>query len=391
MTLLVIRVFDEHYRFFDMVIYHDAIRWWTHGGDLYDYAAPVRGHLGFTYPPFAALVLMPVASTSAATAGWLNAAGSIVALAVVLAVLIAPIAEAHGRSRRSVLAVALPLALCTEPVRQTLGLGQVNLWLFALVVLDLIVVRRHASRWTGVGVGVATAVKLTPGLFIVYLLVTRQWRAARTACLTVAALTVGAFLAAPAESVRYFGDLMWRPDRVGAPDALTNQALTGLFARLDAPAGWWTIAGLLVLAIGLHRARRANAGGDEVTALTLTGLTANLISPMSWTHHLVFLPVAVLLLADRGLRRRDPLPALAALAGYALSVASPIWLAPGNALLENAYTLMLIALVVALPATGDDPPLPVGSAHRSRVRVVSSASSTVRALDRSSPAAPRGR
>ena len=356
---LAVRAFDAHYRFFDMVIYHDAIRWWTNGGELYDYAAPVHGELGFTYPPFAAFVLMPVARVPAATAGWLNAVGSVLALTVVLAVLAAPIAARLGRPLRHVLAAAVPLALCTEPVRQTLGFGQVNLWLFALVLLDLLVLGRRGSRWAGAGVGIATAIKLTPGLFIVYLLVSGQWRAARTAAGSTAALTAGAFLLAPAESLRYFGDLLWQTDRVGTAAALTNQSLTGLLARAagtaSAPAGWWLAGCALVLGLGLHRARQAHAAGDEVTALTLTALTANLVSPMSWTHHLVFLPVAVLVLADIAARRRDPLPAVLAGSVYALSVVSPIWLAPGGGsgvralILENTFALMLLVLVALMP------------------------------------------
>jgi hypothetical protein len=370
-----VRVFDAHYRFFDMVIYHDALRWWSNGGELYDYVAPVRGELGFTYPPFAAFVLRPVAGVPAVTAGWLNAAGSLLALAVVLAVLAAPIAARHGRPLRLVLAAAVPLALCTEPVRQTLGFGQVNLWLFALVVLDLVVLGGSGSRWAGVGVGIATAIKLTPGLFIGYLLVTGQWRAARTATVTTAALTGGAFLLAPAESLRYFGDLLWQTERVGTAAALTNQSLAGLLARVagtpSAPAGWWLALCVLVLVVGLRRARAADAAGDRVTALTLTGLTANLVSPMSWTHHLVFLPVAVLILADVAARRRDPLPAVAAGGGYVLSVLSPIWLVPPGAdglralILQNTFTLMLLALVVLLPwRTAEVPALPELSAAR---------------------------
>jgi alpha-1,2-mannosyltransferase len=356
---LVVRAFDAHYRFFDMVIYHDAIRWWSNGGELYDYAAPVRGELGFTYPPFAAFVLQPVAHVPAETAGWLNAAGSVLALTVVLAVLAAPVAARLGRPLRHVLAAAVPLALCTEPVRQTLGFGQVNLWLFALVLLDLLVLGRTGSRWAGAGVGLATAIKLTPGLFIVYLMVTGQWRAARTATVTTAALTAGAFLLAPAESLRYFGDLLWQTDRVGTAAALTNQSLTGLLARVagtaSAPAGWWLAGCALILVLGLHRARLAHAAGDELTALTLTGLTANLVSPMSWTHHLVFLPVAALILADLAARHRDPLPAVAAATVYVLSVVSPIWLDHGGTggvralLLQNTFALMLLALVALLP------------------------------------------
>ncbi len=337
-----------HYRFFDMVIYHDAIRWWLSGGELYGYAAPVQGQLGFTYPPFAAFVLMPVAFVPAATAGWLIAGAGVLALTVVLAVLVTPIAARHGRSPAAVLAIALPLALVTEPVRQTLGFGQVNLILFALVALDLTVLR--GGRWAGVGVGIATAVKLTPGLFIVYLLVTGQWRTARTATATVAALTGCGFVLAPGESARYFGELLWRTGRVGAVDAVTNQSLAGALARLGA-GGWWLVLTLIVLVVGLHRARLAHRDGDEVTALTLTGLTANLISPVSWTHHLVFLPVAVLLLADLALRHGRLRHAAAALGVYAVCVVSPIWLGSGHPLPGNAFTLVLLALVVALPVT----------------------------------------
>jgi hypothetical protein len=363
---LAILIFDAHYRFFDMVIYHDAIRWWISGGNLYDYVAPVRGRLGFTYPPFAALVLLPVTALPAAVAGWLNVVASTVALAVVLAVAVAPIAARRGWTGRSVLAVALPLALLTEPVRQTLGLGQVNLMLMVLVVVDLAVLR--GSAWTGVGVGIATAVKLTPGLLLVYLLVTRQWRALWTATFTVVALTACGFLIAPAESMRYFGHLIWQTGRIGATDAVANQSLAGLFARVagtaTAPTGWWLGASLLMLVAGLRRARAAHLDGDEMAALTLVGLTANLISPMSWTHHLVFLPIAVLVLTDVALRNGDPLAGAAALAGYALSVVSPIWLTPDRLtgvpalILENTFTLILIALVLAMPRRRSGPGAP---------------------------------
>ena len=351
LVCVAVAVFTAHYRFFDMAIYHDAISWWVDGGRLYDYGQP----LGFTYPPFAAFALLPVAGMATATAGWLNVLVSVAALTAVLAVVTQPIAARLGRPPAVVLAGVVPAALCTEPVRQTLGLGQINLVLFALIGLDLLVLGRRGSKWTGVGVGVATALKLTPGLFIVYLLVTRQWRAARTAGVTVAGLTGLGFLLAPAESMRYFGDLMWQTGRVGAATATANQALTGLLARIGAPGFWWLLLCALVTVAGLHRARQAHAYGNEVAALTLTGLTANLISPMSWTHHLIFLPVTILLLADTALRDRDPLTAAAATLVWLLSVISPIWLTPPavtgtlGLLGHDTFTLLLIALVLTLP------------------------------------------
>ena len=48
-----------------------------------------------------------------------------------------------------------------------------------------------SGAWAGVGIGLATSVKLTPALFILYLLVTRQWRAAMTAIGTTIGVTAG--------------------------------------------------------------------------------------------------------------------------------------------------------------------------------------------------------
>ena len=64
---------------------------------------------------------------------------------------------------------AFAAAVVTIPVWLTLRQGQVNVVLWFLVVADVALVGRR-SRWSGVGIGIATAVKLVPGLFIVWLL-----------------------------------------------------------------------------------------------------------------------------------------------------------------------------------------------------------------------------
>lgn len=344
--------FDRHYRFFDMAIYQGAVRWWLAGGDLYGYHAPVRGALGFTYPPFAALVLTPTALVPLQVAGWVITVLSLLALAGTLGLLV----------RGKLLIVGVVAALATEPIRQTLGLGQVNLLLFALVVVDLLLLGRAGSRWTGVGIGIATAIKLTPGLFIVYLLATRRWRAAGVAAGTSALLTVAAALVAPRETMQYFGFLMWETARVGAADAVANQSLAGLLARVSAdhlvPRTGWLLLCLAAVVAGLHRAARAHAAGDEVTALALTGLTANLITPVAWTHHLVFLPVALIALARSPLRHHR----IGAAACFALAVLSPIWWvdpAAGGvvaALAADTFVLMMLALVFRLPVRSADVP-----------------------------------
>ncbi len=402
---LAVRAFGRPYNFFDLRIYHGAVVWWAGGGDLYNYIAPDIT-LGFTYPPFAAIAMVPMAALSVTAAGYLNLVVSLAVLAVVLTVLLVPLAERYGWSAWFAVALAVPLAAATEPIRETLGYGQVNVLLFGLIVADLVALRRryragvgHTLRpagllrrlwadgaWAGVGIGLATAVKLTPALFICYLLVTRQWRAALTAAATAVAVTVGAFLVASHESSTYFTNVLWQTERVGVADMTPNQSLAGVLARLyDSPVTpglLWLAFAMLMLAVGLSRAANAHAEGDELTAFTLVGLTANVISPISWTHHLVFVVPAIIVLADNALRRRNAsrvlrgFPALAGLrhgaAGvgvYLLFVISPIWpyehklpaashYADGlfGALAENSLALAIIALVAVLPwRPGADP------------------------------------
>ncbi|MFB9234593.1 glycosyltransferase 87 family protein [Plantactinospora siamensis] len=416
LSWLAIGAFGRPYNFFDLKIYHGAVAWWAAGNDLYGFVAP-RTTLGFTYPPFAALTMLPMAPLRVGMAGLINVLASLGTLAVVLTALLKPIAERMRWPLWFGVALAVPLAAAIEPVRETLGYGQVNLLLFGLVMADLIALRWRARRvlrgpvtggllrrcwlggaWAGVGIGLATAIKLTPALFIVHLLLTRQWRAAFTAMATAAGVTLATFAVAGRASTTYFTEVLWDTGRVGEPDATPNQSLAGMLARLydsmETPGLIYLAFAVLLLAVGLSRAASAHADGDELTAFTIIGLTANVISPISWTHHLVFVVPAVIILADaasrrraasRGLRRTTAAPtglngigglrspiwyptltgarhAAAAVALYALFLISPIWpyehQLPAvshyqdglfGALMENSLAIALIVLVAALP------------------------------------------
>ncbi|BFU45224.1 hypothetical protein KRMM14A1004_34610 [Krasilnikovia sp. MM14-A1004] len=395
LAVIAAAAFVQHYTFVDTRIYYGAVRSWIGGNPLYAYAAPGTG-LGFTYPPFAALIMAPFAWIPDGVMGWGSLLVSVAALTFVLAIVLRPVADRHGWSRGRTLAIALPVAVLSEPVRQTLGMGQVDLVLFALIAADLLALRRsaraeraaadpvpagnavvrrwRAGTWAGVGIGLAAAFKLTPALFIVYLLVTGQRRAARTAIVTAAAATLVTAVLVPRTTVQYFGAALWQTDRVGRTDVSENQSLAGLLARLTdtphAPAAAWALVALAALVLGLARARQAHLNGDELAAFTLVGLTAGLVSPVSWTHHLMFLLPALVILADTAWHRRlagEPtrIPELRLVAAgvvLLLTIASPFWFvlhrlpltshyADGwlGVVAENAITLLLVALVAALP------------------------------------------
>jgi len=358
-------------------------------------------------------------------AAWINVGASLLALALVLAALIKPIADRCGwRTWWLPVAVAVPAAAALEPMRESLGYGRVNILLFGLIMADLVALRwftrRRSGRpkwterygvmgpmadrflaggWAGVGIGLATAIKLTPALFIVYFLISRQWRPARTAIGTTLAVTLIGFVFARKESVDYFTSVVFQTNRVGQADMTPNQSLAGLLARLydvfSAPTLLWVTFTLVLLVVGLSRAAHAHGEGDELTAFTLIGLTANVISPISWSHHLVFVIPAIIVLLDAAVRRRaasrglsrrqngfsptglvatrlrEPIwfPAMvgfrhaaAGIALYVLFLVSPIWpyehqlpsvshYADGlvGVLAENSFAIALIVLVAALP------------------------------------------
>jgi alpha-1,2-mannosyltransferase len=450
---VAIKLFGRRYIFFDMAIYHGAVEWWLAGGDLYEYISPSL--LGFTYPPFAAVAMLPMAAVPPMMAGWINVIASVAVLGAVLAVLMRPLSERFGWPRWPTVGVALALAIATEPVRETLGFGQVNLLLFGLVMADLLALRWaaraaearrrgprgaatrpaggglygetlrrlwYSGSWAGVGIGLATAVKLTPGLFILYLLISRQRRPALVASATAAGASLLTWLVAPTESGTYFGRVLWQTDRVGAADFTPNQSLAGLLARLydsvETPGLLWMSFAALCCAVGLSRAVSAHKDGDELASFTLVGLTATVISPISWSHHLVFVIPALVILGDAALRRRvasrgvGPGSALAGLPHAAVAVAiyivfviSPIWWyyhrlplishyahgVPG-VLAENSLALGVIVLVAMMPWRPGAAPAPSymtgWQAWMTRRPALGSSGSTVAARSRtSSPAA----
>jgi len=198
--------------------------------------------------------------------------------------------------RRNVVLAAVACAAIGvrfEPVASTFDLGQVNLVLMAMVLIDLL--GSPPRRFRGVLIGIATGIKLTPGIFILYLLVTRRYREAAVATAAMTATVVAGALAMPAASVNYFTGYMFDPGRAGHGELASNQSLRGVIARL---AGSSTP--LLLIAIpaacvlGLLAARRAYERGYTFESILLAATTGLLVSPISWTTHWVWaLPIGV--------------------------------------------------------------------------------------------------
>jgi alpha-1,2-mannosyltransferase len=284
---------------------------------------------------------------------------TIVAVVLTTYWLLAPVARQKGWDLPFVMVLALAVISTLEPIRENYTFGQINMVLVLLILADLLVLLPKGSRWAGVLIGLAAAIKLTPAIFIVYLLISRRYRAALTAIVSAAAASLLAFAIMPKGSVRFWTDALWQGEGIGNAGYTFNQSFYGMLARLSAPHDpsrpVWAILVLLALGFGLWRARRAALAGDEVVGMTLTGIVGCLISPITWVHHIYWFVPAIIVLAAA---RRHAW--LAAVIAVTVGLGMVSWFEQGlpvdpwghgvpGFIIKNWYLLLLVALLFALP------------------------------------------
>jgi alpha-1,2-mannosyltransferase len=327
-------------RFGDLAVYVGSAGVVGAGGDLYGYRT--EAGLPFTYPPFAALLAEPLARVPL----------PLVQIGWTVATLAAAVAVAAVAMRPVVLRLGLPLTsallLVSTPVRSHVRFGQVGLFLVLLVAADLL--RRRTHR--GWGVGIATAVKLTPGIYVCWLLVTGHRSRLRATVAWAAGTTlVGIVLLWPS-SPTWLSAALWDSSRFGRNDIPGNQSVRGMLLRAfedDATAArlWLALAAVLVV-VGIAGARRLELSGNRLGAVGTLAAASVAASPISWQHHLVWLvlPLAALVAAERG--RLAAVWALLLIAPVT-TLATLIDVPLVRALLVNTCGLTAVAAAVLLP------------------------------------------
>jgi len=302
----------------DLVVYRDGGLIVRHVSPAYEAhrASPLYDWVGqhgvqFTYPPFAA-VLFSVASVLSWTAmRWAMTLASLAALGLSLWLVFGALGYRESKAIRlgATLGVSA-LALATEPVQQTLSLGQVNLLLMLLIVADLLTggALAPAGRtrwWHGIGIGIAAGVKLTPLIFIPYLLLIRRYRQAATASGVFAATAALGYAILPGDSGTYWAHgLFLKANRIVFLGTRGNQSLRGILTRLagSVSAGQvpWLAAAVVIAVAGLAAAALLYRARQPVPAMLACALTGLLISPLSWDHHWVWVAPGLALLAHLG-------------------------------------------------------------------------------------------
>ena len=278
----------------DLQIYTNSARAWANGGSLYDYRDPTF-NLSATYPPIGPLLFTSLTPLTADGREVLFTAINLLAL-FGCAWSVAGLARVDPTKRFEWSSWAFTAATVTIPVWLTLRQGQINIILWLLVLVDLDAMRR-SSRWSGIGIGIATAIKLVPGLFILWLAASKRWRPMALAIGALSAATALGWALAPADSTTYWTDLLWESDRVGSVGDGRNNSVLGVIARILEPgslrSGVWVLMLVAVLGVALVRSLRASRENDFLAVAAIVGCASAVASPISWTHHLGFLLVAL--------------------------------------------------------------------------------------------------
>ncbi|MHA7303569.1 glycosyltransferase family 87 protein [Pseudarthrobacter sp. MDT1-22] len=258
--------------------------------------------MGFTYPPFAALLFAPM---SLLPMRWALVLHTISTITVGCALGVAVVRHLVTRgvmSRRhqtyAAYGIGAGAVLLLGPWQHTVALGQINALLLALVAVDILwTSKRPKFLPQGVLTGIAAGIKLTPLAFLLFFIIKRDFASAVRLVATFASTVALMWVFAPQVSADFWFRAVLNTNRIGAAESFNNLSLRGVVERAHfdgviEPVLWLTLAGVTV-AVGIVVMRKLFNAGDTWAALSANALVMLLISPVSHYHHWVWIAVAI--------------------------------------------------------------------------------------------------
>ncbi|WP_336818913.1 glycosyltransferase 87 family protein [Gordonia sp. MMO-8] len=322
--------------YLDLMVYRLGAQTFLDGDDVYGPLPPLDGniHLPFTYPPLAAIVFAPFAAMPATVAATVMFVLTLASIGLTVWLVLDRLRPTMDRGvRLAVVLVVLAFAQFLEPVRETLGFGQVNAILMAAVAFDVL---NRSEKWPrGLLIGIAISIKLTPAGFLLLFLIRRDWRAfVTTICSTIASIGV-AWLIMPGDSHTYWFSKLRETGRIGAPHFAGNESLKGLAFRLGlgetASSLVWIGLSAIAVVLAAIWMRGLLADDNLATALIVNAAAVLLVSPISWSHHWVWAVPALVVALDAIAKGRRDIPfCLTTGAAVVMFYVGPHWLMPAR-------------------------------------------------------------
>jgi len=353
-------LFEDQYdnAFEDLLARNRQIRILQDTGNIYE----PFGSEAFTYPPGAIFIFY---WTTWLPTRHVPFAWTVLTLFSMVCVFVMVLRTSNKLSGLTLWTLSCWLTMATvslyPPFIEVLEWGQLAPMLLGLIALDELVLR---GRFRGVGIGVASAIKLYPLLFVVAWAFRREWRAVGTALLTFATCTAIAALAWPTSAASFFVDLMWNGQDIthlvtNHATIVSSQSLASMLNRppiaLDPHHQFPTfVVSGVVAALGLYGAHRLWRDRRPVGAMVILVAVSSLCSPVTWDHYFCFAPLLwwVAAEASRGSRLRHA----SVLAGIALLVpwnfwrreeVTDLWVTLYEFVTRNAIGFATLAVVIA--------------------------------------------
>lgn len=332
----------------DMVVYREGVKAFLEHRSVYSAPMPAGDiQLPFIYPPFGALAMVPLTAFDAIDH---TLAGNIMVILSDLLVLVCLYFVFRAVLKKPefllpVTAITWAIVLHFEPVDLNNNYAQINIVVMALVILDLVPRKQFLPQ--GILIGVAAAIKITPLAMLLYFLVRREWKQIATALLSAVAATLLAAAFRWEAFVEFFSSTLLdmgsgRDFGVGT-DYQSNSSIKGAIQRIYPSTESmeangltiglaWIAASLIVIIVAAWLIKRLCAEQLLVDAQLVTALTVLLISPVSWSHHWVWLTLIIPVFAYRawswlstGWAARSLLAVLIAWAALLLTVPPKWW------------------------------------------------------------------
>jgi alpha-1,2-mannosyltransferase len=341
----------------DLEVYRDGGVSLLTGRPLYEWLTGAPQFLPFTYPPFSAVMMVPLALVPFSVAGWLWSMMQVWLVWLATGLAFRPFLDRFAHRAPLVQGLVAAGLLLLRPVTDGIRFGQVNAVVVTLCLADA--VRRH-GQWapSGTLTGLAAAVKLTPATFWLHYAAARRWRTLATSMGAAAVATLVAAAISPSASLAYWTDAVLDPTRLGPNDGVSNQSMRGVLMRVGPrdprlQTLVWVLLVVAVLGLGLRVSVRLDRLGEPVAVVAAVAMVAVLVSPVSWVHHWHWGIAVIAALLGDGRRRRSQVAATVATA--ALYFDLPWWGGswPGHGPVVSALGLVVqqsytIFAVVAL-------------------------------------------
>ncbi|GAA3963877.1 glycosyltransferase 87 family protein [Gordonia caeni] len=387
---------------FDLDVYRLGGQLWHQGISLYaEGSLPFTTDgiwLPFTYPPFAAMLFTPLGAIPLGVAG---IGVSIVSAACLLYVTVILLRMLHVGSAANRVLIALWISagvVWCNPFGMTISFGQINIILMTLIVVDLFVVGRRpgdpGNVLRGALTGLASAIKLTPLVFLAVFAAGAKWRAVLTGVITFVLAAVIAVAWLPSDSLTYWTHTLFHTGRIGLPQGPINQNLNAFWLRLfgaDNPAApaAWVLSGIVVTVLAAAAVWRTSpvrafapnpTQRDDVNAVAAAcaiALWGLVIAPTTWAHHWVWALPAILVCTVIAVASRERwtsrLYGALAVLGVPVFAIGPFQLMPADVnawvwwqqVIGNAYLLWGLAFLILLwlkPFRNAAAPVPDGAA-----------------------------